>query len=59
MTAFNLTEEIRELDNAGFWVFVGKENRNPIGGFGSPEICPTLLIRIVRKESDEIITSSI
>lgn len=55
MTAFNLTEEIKELDNAGFWVFVGKENRKLTGGIGLPEICPTLLIRIVRKESDEII----
>ena len=55
MTAFNLTECIKELDAAGFWVFVGKENCILTGGHGAPEAFPTLVIRIVRKESEEII----
>lgn len=34
MAAYNLTENIKELDEAGFWVFVGKENRVITGGIG-------------------------
>ncbi len=55
MTAFNLTESIKELGEAGFWVFVGKEDRVITGGIKEPEICPTLLVRVVRKDSSEII----
>lgn len=49
MTAYNLSENLKELDNAGFWVFVGKENRKVTGGVGSPEMFPVLIVRIVRK----------
>lgn len=55
MTAFNLTESIKELDRAGFWVFVGKEDNVITGGIKEPEIFPTLLMRVVRKDSSEII----
>lgn len=55
MTAFNLSERIRELDSAGFWVFVGRENRKLTGGIGTPTAFPVLVIRIVRKESNEIV----
>ena len=27
MAGFNLTQSIKELDEAGFWVFVGRENQ--------------------------------
>ncbi len=55
MTAFNLTKNIRELENAGFWVFAGIENCRLTGGVGNPENFPVLLLRIVRRESSEII----
>ena len=55
MTAFNLTESIKELDEAGFWVFVGKEDKVITGGIKEPEIFPTLLVRVVKKSSSEII----
>ena len=55
MTAYNLSENLKELDDAGFWVFVGKENRKVTGGVGSPEMFPVLIVRIVRKDSNEII----
>ena len=54
MTAYNLSENLKELDDAGFWVFVGKENRKVTGGVGSPEMFPVLIVRIVRKNSNEI-----
>lgn len=55
MIAFNLTERIKELDEAGFWVFVGKENCILTGGIGEPTAFPTLVVRIVRKENREIV----
>lgn len=55
MTAFNLTENIKELDRSGFWVFVGKEKQVMTGGVKEPQVFPTLLIRVVRKDSNEII----
>ena len=55
MTAFNLTEDIKQLDRAGFWVFVGRENKVITGGIKDPKVFPTLLMRVVRKDSSEII----
>lgn len=55
MTAFNLTEGIKELERIGFWVFVGIENRKLTGGKGEADDFPVLLMRIVKKENDEII----
>jgi DNA-binding Xre family transcriptional regulator len=42
MTGFNLTESIKELERAGFWVFVGIENRRLTGGVGNAENFPVL-----------------
>lgn len=55
MTTFNLTEYIKELDTAGFWVFMGKENCRLTGGVNMPEIIPKLIVRVVRKGNEEII----
>lgn len=55
MSGFNLTQSIKELDDAGFWVFAGKENQKLVGGIGVPTLFPVLIMRIVRKESSEII----
>lgn len=55
MSGFNLTQSIKELDDAGFWVFAGKENQKLVGGIGDPTLFPVLSMRIVRKESSEII----
>ena len=59
MAAYNLTESIKELDRAGFWVFIGKENRVVTGGIGSPSAFPTFIMRVVRKDSNEIIKAEI
>ena len=55
MSGFNLTQSIKELDDAGFWVFAGKENQKLVGGIGDPTLFPVLIMRIVRKNSSEII----
>ena len=55
MVGFNLTQSIKELDSAGFWLFAGKENRKITGGIGNPMLFPVLLLRVKRKESREII----
>lgn len=55
MSGFNLTQCIQELDDAGFWVFAGKENQKLVGGIGNPTLFPVLIMRIVRKDSSEII----
>lgn len=55
MSGFNLTQSIKELDAAGFWVFAGKENQKLVGGIGDPTLFPVLIMRIVRKDSSEII----
>lgn len=58
MAAYNLTESIKELDRAGFWVFIGKEKRVVTGGIGSPGTFPVFIMRIVRKDSEEIIKTA-
>ena len=55
MTTYNLTESIKELDNAGFWVFVGKEDKKLTKSEGHLEEIPIFLVRIVKKDSNEII----
>ena len=55
MTAFNLTESVKELDRIGFWVFAGIENRKLTGGQGNSDNFPVLLMRIVNKENSEIV----
>ena len=59
MAGFNITQSIKELDDAGFWVFAGKEKRKLVGGIGEPTDFPVLIIRIVRKDSDEIVKKEI
>ena len=54
--AFSLNESISSLNNAGFLPFMAVEKRVLTGGItNAKEPCPTLLLRIVRKDSDEII----
>lgn len=55
MTTYNLTESIKELENAGFWVFVGRENKKLIESEEHSEEFPIFLVRIVKKDSNEII----
>lgn len=59
MAGFNLTQNIKELDAAGFWVFTGRENQKLVGGIQKEMIFPVLIMRIVRKDSQEIIKQNL
>lgn len=53
---YNLSEELNALDDAGFWVFTNIEKqRLADGNIKKEEIIPVLILRIVRKNSTEII----
>jgi hypothetical protein len=53
---FGLSERIRELENAGFWVFGTREIRRIEGGVGSPSPWPIAILKVVRCNSEEINT---
>ena len=56
MIAFSLNESISSLNNVGFLPFMAVEKRVLTGGItNAKEPFPTLLLRIVRKDNDEII----
>lgn len=56
MATYNLSEEIKGLDNAGFWVFANIEEQKLTGGIiKETEIIPVLILRIVKKNSKDII----
>lgn len=57
--AQELSESITNLDNEGFWVFVGIENQKLLTNNGSSSLFPTLLLRVVKKTSSQIIKSNI
>lgn len=53
--AFELTEPLRELEDAGFLVFGGRKIRVLEGGAEAPSAWPIAVIRILRKSNKEII----
>ena len=56
--AYELNDRIKELDKAGFWLFLAIEKRVVTGGIGKPECFPTVLVRVVRKGNPDIIKAS-
>lgn len=55
MTGYNLTQNIKELDAVGFWVFADRANYKIKGADGKVMLYPILVMKIVRKNSQEII----
>lgn len=56
MATFNLSEKIKELEKAGFWVFANIEEQKLTGGIKkTAEVFPVLILRIVKKNSKDII----
>lgn len=56
MSTYNLSEQLNALDDVGFWVFTNIEKQRLTGGnIKKEEIIPVLILRIVRKNSTEII----
>lgn len=53
---FSLNDRIADLEKHGFYLFCGTENRILKGGKFSPESFPIFQVRIVRKDSKEIIS---
>ena len=56
MATFNLSENIKELAKAGFWVFANIEEQKMTGGnIKDAVVLPVLILKIVRKSSKDII----
>ena len=53
---FDLTGVVKELEEAGFFVFGGREIQRIEGGVGSPEPFPVAIIQVLRKTNAEIIS---
>jgi len=51
---WSLSERVRELENAGFWVFGTREIRRIEGGVGEPSPWPIAILKVVRADSQEI-----
>ena len=56
--AYELNDKIKELDKAGFWLFLAIEKRVVTGGIEKPKCFPILLARVVRKGNSKIIKVS-
>ena len=54
-TSFRITGLLRELEQAGFWVFGERENKRIEGGVGPPSAFPIAILRVVRSTNDEVI----
>lgn len=50
-----LTTLIKELEEAGFWIFIGREVQRMEGGIGPPSPFPVAIIRIARSTNAEIV----
>lgn len=53
--AFRMTGMIKELEDAGFWVFGGRENQRLEGGIEPPSAWPVTILKIVRTSNPSII----
>lgn len=53
--SYELNDSIKDLNKAGYWLFLAVENRTVTGGLEKPDLFPTLLVKIVRKDNPEII----
>ena len=58
MTAFELNDDIKALEESGFWPFCAVDNRTVTSGVDKPDSFPTLIMKIVRSDSKEIIKVS-
>lgn len=53
--AYRLSTLIRELEEAGFWVFGGREVQRLEGGVSAPSSFPVAILRVARATNPEII----
>lgn len=52
--AYSLTQSLQELEQAGFWVFGGREIQVIEGGVGGPSSWPIAILRVVRNTNRTI-----
>ena len=52
--AFRMTTLVRELEQAGFWVFGGRETPRLEGGVGPPSPFPVAILRVIRSTNPDI-----
>ncbi|WP_437893323.1 HNH endonuclease [Sorangium sp. So ce124] len=52
---FDLTNSLRILDEAGFWVFGATETRRLEGGVAAPSSFPVAILRVIRSDDPSII----
>jgi hypothetical protein len=58
--AYNITESLRELENAGFYVFGGREVQFLEGGNqAAPSNWPVAILHVLRKDNQEIKQASL
>jgi hypothetical protein len=53
--AYRMSNMIKELETAGFWVFGGREVQRLEGGIGPPSAWPVAHLRVIRATDPEII----
>jgi len=54
-TAFRMSGLLRRIEDAGLWVFGGREIQRLEGGIGGPEAWPVVILHVLRSTSPEII----
>ena len=55
MIGFELNDVIKQLEDAGFWIFAAQEKRKMVGGVKKqPEDFIVLLLRVVRETNEGI-----
>ena len=57
--AFRISELVAELENAGFWVFGGREIRRLEGGISGPSEWPVAILEVRRLTDPEIINADL
>ncbi|ULA63836.1 MAG: HNH endonuclease [Nitrospira sp.] len=57
-TGFHLSRSLEQLEEAGFFVFGGREVHRLEGGVGTPSPWPVAIIRVVRSTNSEIVSTA-
>jgi len=53
--AFRMTALLRDLEEAGFWVFGARETQRLEGGVGPPSSFPVAIVQVIRSTNPEIV----
>lgn len=56
---FEMSGQLQQLEEAGFWVFGAREEQRLEGGVGTPSPFPVAILRVLRATSSEIIKADL